>query len=66
MITATVLPNILRVSIPREMRREAPILLSDIWRAEFADKIGFMMEMTEPVREFLEKAKFNWHILVYL
>ncbi len=53
------------VSVPSEMQANAPELLEDIWRDEFANKNYFLLEMTEAVQDFVERAKLNWHILVY-
>lgn len=65
MIQITVLPNALRVLIPTEMKSEAPRQLKAIWRDEFDSKSDFILELTDPVKEFVEKAKLNCHILVY-
>jgi hypothetical protein len=66
MIEIIVSPNELQVSIPKEMKLQAPILLKDIWRSEFDYKLNFILEMTKSVKEFVERAKLSQQILVYL
>jgi hypothetical protein len=66
MIQLTILPDFLRVSIPKEMKSQAPILLKDIWCTEFDHRLDFILELTRSVQEFAEKAKFSPQILVYL
>lgn len=61
----TITPAAVHISIPPELREQAPLLLQDIWRDEFAYQPYFMLEMTPPVLSFIEKAKLNPTILVY-
>lgn len=65
MITINVLPTVLRISIPTEMQSQAPILLADIWRDELNTHSAFLVELTESVKQFVEKAKLTFFILVY-
>lgn len=65
MITIDVLSNFLRISVPTEMKSQAPIVLADIWRDEFNNGATFRVELTETVKRFIEKAKLNFSILVY-
>lgn len=61
----TITPATAHVSIPPELKGQAPLLLQDIWRDEFAHQPYFILEMTQAVRNFIEKAKLNPTILVY-
>lgn len=66
MIEMTVVLDVLRVSIPQEMESQALMLLEDLGCVEVCNKSTFMVKMTQPVREFVEKAKFDRHFLVYV
>lgn len=61
----TITPATVHISIPPELKPHAPHLLGDIWQDEFAHRCQFMVEMTQAVRAFVEKAKLNPTILVY-
>ncbi|GAB4431276.1 MAG: hypothetical protein Fur0044_28830 [Anaerolineae bacterium] len=61
----TITPATAHVSIPLELKGQAPLLLQDIWRDEFAQQSHLILEMTQAVRNFIEKAKLNPTILVY-
>lgn len=58
-------PATVHISIPPELKGQARLLLQDIWRDEFAHQTHFILEMTQAVRNFIEKAKLNPTILVY-
>lgn len=58
--------NLLRVPIPGDLQLQAPLLLAPIWRDEFANTSDIIVEMTEPVKQFVETALLNRHILVYV
>ncbi len=58
-------PATVHISIPPELRGQARLLLQDIWRDEFTYQPYFILEMTQSVRNFVEKAKLNPTILVY-
>lgn len=61
----TITPATVHVSIPPELKGQAPLLLQDIWREEFAHRSHFILEMTQAVKVFVEQAKLNPYILVY-
>lgn len=61
----TVTPATVHISIPPELKGQAPLLLEDIWRDEFAHQSDVIVQMTQAVETFVEKAKLNPTILVY-
>lgn len=66
MIEIVVSSETLKVVIPKEIRSQARLHLGDIWRNEFAGSSHFVMEITEPVKDFVEKVKLDRNnILVY-
>ena len=65
MIKITILSSILRVTIPTNMKSQAPLVLGAIWCDTFTDRLEFNIEMSEPIKAFIEKAKLNPQILVY-
>ena len=65
MIKITILSSLLRVTIPTNMKAQAPHVLGAIWHDTFSDRSEFTLEMNEPIRAFIEKAKLNPQILVY-
>jgi hypothetical protein len=65
MIKITILSSLLRVTIPTNMKSQAPLVLGAIWCDTFSDRLEFTLEMNEPVRAFIEKAKLDPQILVY-
>lgn len=66
MIEIVVSSETLKVVIPKENSLEAPLQLGNIWRDEFAGRLNFVVEITEPIKEFLEKIKLGRsNILVY-
>ena len=66
MIEIIVSSETLKIIIPKEMRSEAPLQLRDIWRDEFARSSNPVLELTEPVKDFVEKVKLGRNdILIY-
>jgi|GEM_PF-4052696 len=61
----TITPATAHVSIPPELKGQAPLLLQDIWRDEFAQQSHLILEMTQAVKTFVERAKLNPAFLVY-
>lgn len=67
MIEIIVSAETLKIIIPEEMRAEAQRYLRDIWRDEFAGRSNLIVELTEPIKEFIEKVKLSRNqILIYL
>lgn len=67
MIEIIVSAETLKIIIPEEMRAEAQRYLRDIWRDEFAGRSNLVVELTEPIKEFIEKVKLSRNqILIYL
>jgi len=66
MIEIVVSVETLKIIIPEEMRAEAPHHLGNIWRDEFAGRSHLAVELTEPIKVFIEKVKLNRNpILIY-
>ncbi len=67
MIEIIVSAETLKIIIPEETRAEAQRYLRDIWRDEFAGRSNLIVELTEPIKEFIEKVKLSRNqILIYL
>jgi hypothetical protein len=64
MIKIIISSSVLRVTIPTNMKSQAPLVLGAIWRDTFTDRSEFTLEMNEPIKAFIERAKLNPHILV--
>lgn len=64
MIELTLASNEVKVEIPAKMKTQASRLLKAIWRSEFNDRLRFELELTDPVREFVNQARILPGILV--
>ena len=66
MIEIVVSAETLKIVIPEEMRAEAQHHLSNIWRDEFAGRLNLAVELTEPIKAFIERVKLSRNqILIY-
>ena len=66
MIEIVVSEETLKIIIPEEMKAEARRHLGNIWRDEFAGRLNLVVELTEPIKAFIENVKLNHKpILIY-
>jgi hypothetical protein len=66
MIEIVVSVETLKIIIPEELKAEAQHHLSNIWRDEFTGRSNLIVELTEPIKAFIEKVKLSRNqILIY-
>ncbi|MCL4301389.1 MAG: hypothetical protein KJ077_37155 [Anaerolineae bacterium] len=66
MIEIVVSAEMLKIIIPEEMKAEARHHLGNIWRDEFAGRSNLAVELTKPIKAFIENVKLSRNpILIY-